>query len=259
VAENINISANGERVLFTRDVANVIMDLNDVDSIDFTARGGADNIVINDLSGTDVTEINLDLGATPDGAGDGQADTVTINATNGDDVILVFGDNGGVSVLGLSAQVNIVGFDATIDRMMPVGCGTVSAWLPEAGWIADGTLVDPQPLSAAEVAQIEREIEAAEIRGDAHVVIRGVPIPIDAAPRVLAEEKERTEAFATSNPPKAEAGAGGDGGTSTDRLVLLITKTNFDGIDYDDKRGEYLPAALNFLEDFLEISLRHAQ
>jgi transposase InsO family protein len=27
----------------------------------------------------------------------------------------------------------------------------------------------------------------------------------------------------------------------------------------DDKRGEYLPAALNFLEDFLEISLRHAQ
>jgi len=27
----------------------------------------------------------------------------------------------------------------------------------------------------------------------------------------------------------------------------------------DDKRGEYLPAALDFLEDFLEISLRHAQ
>jgi hypothetical protein len=26
----------------------------------------------------------------------------------------------------------------------------------------------------------------------------------------------------------------------------------------DDKRGEELPAALNFLEDFSEISLRHA-
>ena len=55
VAENINISANGGRVLFFRDIANVTMDLNDVEKIDFNALGGADNIVVNDLSGTDVT------------------------------------------------------------------------------------------------------------------------------------------------------------------------------------------------------------
>jgi Ca2+-binding RTX toxin-like protein len=113
VAENINIFANGGRVLFTRDIANVVMDLNDMESIDFTARGGADNIVIGDLSGTDVTEINLDLGA-----GDGQADTVTINATNGDDVVLVVGDNGSVSILGLGATVNITGLEAANDRIV---------------------------------------------------------------------------------------------------------------------------------------------
>ena len=39
------------------------MDLNDVESIDFNALGGADNIVVNDLSGTDVTEVNIDLGS----------------------------------------------------------------------------------------------------------------------------------------------------------------------------------------------------
>jgi Ca2+-binding RTX toxin-like protein len=112
VAENIDISANGGRVTFFRDVANVTMDLNDVESIDFTARGGADNIVINDLSGTDVTEINLDLAATPGGSGDGAVDTITINATNGDDVVLVTGDPAGVSVLGLATAVTITGMEA---------------------------------------------------------------------------------------------------------------------------------------------------
>ena len=54
IAENIDISANGGRVRFTRDVANITMDLNDVELVRFKALGGADNIVINDLSGTDV-------------------------------------------------------------------------------------------------------------------------------------------------------------------------------------------------------------
>ena len=44
VAENIDISANGGRVLFSRDIANVTMDLNDVERITFNALGGADNI-----------------------------------------------------------------------------------------------------------------------------------------------------------------------------------------------------------------------
>ena len=61
IAENIDISANGGRVRFFRDVANVTMDLNDVEQIEFRALGGADNIVIGDLTGTDVTQVNIDL------------------------------------------------------------------------------------------------------------------------------------------------------------------------------------------------------
>jgi Ca2+-binding RTX toxin-like protein len=117
VAEQINIFANGGRALFTRDIANVVMDLNDVESIDFIARGGADTITIGDLSGTDLTEINLDV-SNGLGAGDGAADTIIINATNGDDVILVVGDDGGVQVLGLSATVNITGFEAGLDKLI---------------------------------------------------------------------------------------------------------------------------------------------
>jgi len=109
IAENIDISANGGRALFFRNIANVTMDLNDVESIDFNALGGADNIEINDMSGTDVTEVNVNLAATGGGS-DGQADTIFIDATNVDDVIQVVGDASGVTVLGLAATVNITGF-----------------------------------------------------------------------------------------------------------------------------------------------------
>jgi hypothetical protein len=44
-----------------------------------TPWAAADNIVINDLSGTDVTEINLNLAAAG-GGGDGAADTVAVTA-----------------------------------------------------------------------------------------------------------------------------------------------------------------------------------
>ena len=49
-------SANGGRVLFTRNLGNIVMDLNDVETIDLNALGGADTLTVNDLSGTDVTE-----------------------------------------------------------------------------------------------------------------------------------------------------------------------------------------------------------
>jgi len=117
IAEEIDIAADGGRVRFTRNVASVVMDLNDVEGIDFTARGGADLITVGDLSGTDVTEVNLDL-AVVGGAGDALPDTVVVSGTNSDDVILVTGDANGTSVLGLAARVNITGAEAANDRLV---------------------------------------------------------------------------------------------------------------------------------------------
>ncbi len=115
-AENIDISANGQRVRFFRDVANVTMDLNDVERINFAALGGADNIVVGDLSGTDTTRIDLDLRG-PNGGGDGAADNITVNGTNGADAIVVAGDAGGVSVSGLQATVNVFFPEVANDRL----------------------------------------------------------------------------------------------------------------------------------------------
>jgi Ca2+-binding RTX toxin-like protein len=118
VNENIDISANGGRARFFRNVANVTMDLDDVESIDFNALGGVDDITVGDLSGTDVTAVNLDL-ANPagSGTGDGAADSAIVAGTGGDDVILLAGDASGVAVIGLAAQVNIAGSESANDRL----------------------------------------------------------------------------------------------------------------------------------------------
>jgi Ca2+-binding RTX toxin-like protein len=107
-SENFDVSANGSRVRFFRNIAAVTMDLDDVERIAVEALGGADNATVGDLSGTDLTQVEFDLEGTVDGgAGDGAADSVSVNGTNGDDVILTAGDNTGVSVSGLAATVNI--------------------------------------------------------------------------------------------------------------------------------------------------------
>src|SRR3954454_18449018 len=98
IAENMDVSANGGRVRFTRNIAAIVMDLNDVESIDVKALGGADNLVVNDVSGTDLTNVSADLNATG-GGDDASADNVITTATNGADVVTVSGS-------GPSAQVN---------------------------------------------------------------------------------------------------------------------------------------------------------
>ncbi|MFL5036681.1 MAG: beta strand repeat-containing protein [Microvirga sp.] len=117
IAEQINIFANGERAEFTRDVANIAMDLDGVEEITFDALGGADTVHVHDLSGTDVTKVSINLGATG-GGGDGAADTVVIDATSGDDVVVVVGDAGQVSVFGLGAEIDIFNFEAANDKLV---------------------------------------------------------------------------------------------------------------------------------------------
>src|SRR5262249_60896647 len=55
LAENMAISANGVDAILTRDVGNVTMDFNGGEHIQVNAAGGADNITVNDLTGTGIT------------------------------------------------------------------------------------------------------------------------------------------------------------------------------------------------------------
>ncbi|HEY2230987.1 MAG TPA: calcium-binding protein [Xanthobacteraceae bacterium] len=124
VGENIDISANGSRARLFRDVGNVTMDLNGIESIKLNALGGADTITVDDLTGTDVKQVAIDLGSPPGGGtGDGAADTVVINGTSGNDVITITDSNGVLTVSGLGADVTIAGFEAANDHLVINGLG----------------------------------------------------------------------------------------------------------------------------------------
>src|SRR3954453_18667721 len=102
INERMDVSANGGRVRFTRDVANIVMDLDDVESIVARTLGGVDTLTVDDLSGTDATSVVDD-----EGADDGVADTVIANATAGDDVATISGGAGSAEVTGLGALVGV--------------------------------------------------------------------------------------------------------------------------------------------------------
>ncbi len=118
ISEDFDVSANGGRVRFFRNVAAVTMDLNDVEAIDLNALGGADRLTVGDLSGTDLTQVTEDLAGTLGGSvGDGQADAVIVNATSGDDVITASGSGGTVALAGLATRVDLLHAEAANDRL----------------------------------------------------------------------------------------------------------------------------------------------
>jgi Ca2+-binding RTX toxin-like protein len=114
VNENIDLSANGSRLLLTRDVGNIVMDVNGTEIVNLATRGGSDTVTVHDLSGTDVTNVNIDLAATPgSNTPDGQLDNVFIEGTNGDDVIVLSGDANEADIAGLAAQIAVKNLDPT--------------------------------------------------------------------------------------------------------------------------------------------------
>ena len=135
--ERMAASANGGRVLFTRDLANIVMDLDNVEEIRANLLGGTDTLTVNDLSGTDLVDVTGDLAQ--NGSDDLAADNVIVNGTNDDDVAVVTGSGTNVQVAGLPARVSVLGGSAANDRL------TVNALsgddVVDASGLAAGTLL----------------------------------------------------------------------------------------------------------------------
>jgi Ca2+-binding RTX toxin-like protein len=109
VAESFTISANDGRSRLFRNIGNITMDMDDVEQIDLLTLGGADTITVNDLAGTDLTQLNFNLAGNNPLLGDGVSDQVIVNGTNGDDVIVMVG---GVQIVGLAAKIALSNLDA---------------------------------------------------------------------------------------------------------------------------------------------------
>jgi hypothetical protein len=102
------------------------MDLNEIETLNLNAFGGIDALTVNDLTGTDLTSVNVDLAGTLGGtSGDGAADGITVNGTDSPDNISVTADAllGLVSVSGLHTTVNITNPEVANDSLTVKGLG----------------------------------------------------------------------------------------------------------------------------------------
>ena len=145
INENIALAANGQRLRLTRDVANILLDVDGLEIVTIKALGGADNIVVNSLAGTAVTHVNVDLAATG-GGGDASADTVTLNGTPGQDTFNIAANGTAVEATGLSALVRVINAELANDRIAVTGVGgdTVNVNGTDA---ADTMQVLPSPVT----------------------------------------------------------------------------------------------------------------
>jgi len=146
-SETVDLSANGDRLRFFRNPGNITMDTHGVERVAFNALGGADTVTVNDLTGTDVTNVDLNLAGTLGGTtGDGQTDHVVVNGTNGDDALTVAGGADDVTVGGLAATVDLQHAEAAdqLDLETFNGIDTVASGGLAAGTLQlffDGTLI----------------------------------------------------------------------------------------------------------------------
>ena len=104
-AEKFTFSANGKRLRF---LALSTVDLAGVERFDLRALGGADNVVVNDLRGTGLGQLNADL------ANDGAADVVHIEGSSAANELRVAG---GIAIDGIGPTVNILRAQAANDKL----------------------------------------------------------------------------------------------------------------------------------------------
>ena len=121
VSERIDLSGVGSRVRLFRDVANVLLDFDGVESVTVNAAGGADTVSVDDLSGTALTDVVADLGVLGNPATDGQPDTVNVRGTNGADIVSMTGTGAEQRVAGTAAAVTVRHLDANSDRVVVLG------------------------------------------------------------------------------------------------------------------------------------------
>ena len=114
-AEIFTASSNGGRLLFTRNVGAVVMDVDNVEFVDLAALGGVDTVTVNDLGPTDVTSFVADLSV--GGVGDTAIDAVTVNGTNAVDLFNVSGGGGSVLVQNVSFGVSLVAAEPANDTL----------------------------------------------------------------------------------------------------------------------------------------------
>jgi Ca2+-binding RTX toxin-like protein len=136
IDEHIDLAANGSRVRLGRDIAAVSLDLNGLEALNLSARAGADTITVNDLAGTNLSQVNIDLAGLPQtGVGDGQPDTIIANGSAGPDHAIAGVTGSDVTLTGLGERLDVAGSDGPSDTLVinTLGAADTATVAPAVG------------------------------------------------------------------------------------------------------------------------------
>ena len=113
VGEGFLLLADGAKVQFHAQLESAVVDLNEVERFQVNAAGGADSILVDDLTGTGAKFVSVDLGVLGKSAGDGQTDVLTVEGGVANEAITATLVAGAVSIKGMAAQLSITHVEAT--------------------------------------------------------------------------------------------------------------------------------------------------
>ncbi|HEU0235535.1 MAG TPA: calcium-binding protein [Candidatus Limnocylindrales bacterium] len=116
IGELIDVSANAGRTRLTRNIANIVMDLDGLERLGVRVLGGTDTVTVGDLGGTGVGDVDVDLALTG-GATDPVPDTVVVNGTEHRDVVRLTRSGDQVLATGLAATTRITGSELLSDTL----------------------------------------------------------------------------------------------------------------------------------------------
>ena len=108
-------SSNGGRLLFTRNVGNIVMDTDDVEVLTLNALGGTDTVTRNNLDATDVQSVNVNLGVS--GAATARRTRSSSTAPSARTPCCCPASAGSVTMTGDDAHVAITNAEAANDTL----------------------------------------------------------------------------------------------------------------------------------------------
>jgi Ca2+-binding RTX toxin-like protein len=109
VDESLSLEANGARAVLTRNVGNVRMDTDGVETLNVTMLDGFDNFSIGDfMFNTAMKRANVDMSG-PAGGPDAQTDSVNLVGTPDVDHVTVGATGGRIDVAGVPVATSITG------------------------------------------------------------------------------------------------------------------------------------------------------
>ena len=110
--EHFIATADGERLSLERTQGDIVLAVDDVEEVNVNSLGGSDFTEVYDLTGTDVTAVNVDDGLIAGGESpDGVIDNVLVVGTPRADVFTLTGAGTITDILGPAASVRVIDMD----------------------------------------------------------------------------------------------------------------------------------------------------